>query len=106
MFDFQKMIKQAQKLQGQMGELQQELENSTFEGLAGGGSIKVTANGKHQYQSIVVAPEALEDKAMLEDLILTALNDLTANINRTTEEKMKGLSDGLNLPGIKLPGLS
>lgn len=103
-FDIQKMMKQAQKMQEQMGSIQAELEAMEVTGVAGGGAVKVTCNGKHEFSKIEISPEAFEDKDMLEDLILAALKDATNQVSNQAESKMSSLTAGLNIPGLKLPG--
>lgn len=71
------MMKQAQKLQSQMFKMQEELVNKTVEATAGGGMVRVTANGKQQILSIQIEPEVVsqDDVEMLQDLVTAAVND-------------------------------
>mmetsp|Transcript_796 Transcript_796/g.597 ORF Transcript_796/g.597 Transcript_796/m.597 type:complete len:107 (-) Transcript_796:2046-2366(-) len=96
------MIKQAQKLQKKMMELQEELANKTVESTSGGGMVKVVANGKQQIVSIKVEKEVVDpdDVEMLEDLILAAVNDALAISNEMVAEQMGKITGGLNIPGL------
>ncbi|MBD3168624.1 MAG: YbaB/EbfC family nucleoid-associated protein [candidate division Zixibacteria bacterium] len=99
------MMKQVQKMQKKMAELQEELENSNVEGTAGGGMVKVTANGKGDITSIKIDPQTVDpdDVEMLEDLILAAVNQAKEKSNELQQEQMAKLTGGLNIPGM--PGL-
>lgn len=103
MFDIQKMMKQAQKMQDEMKSVQQEMEAAEFTGTAGGGAVSLTCNGKYEFLRVSIKPEAAEDPQMLEDLILTALKDTTSQVSKKMEEKMKNVTSGMNIPGLKLP---
>ncbi|HCK98511.1 MAG TPA: hypothetical protein DHW42_00185 [Candidatus Marinimicrobia bacterium] len=103
------MMKQFNKIQQQMEELQRELADMTVEGAAGGGMVKVTANGKQEILSIKIDPEILSDDIeMVEDMIVAATNQALTKAQELNQEKMAGLTGGLmpNLPGgFKIPGL-
>jgi DNA-binding YbaB/EbfC family protein len=106
------ILKQAQKVQEEMQKVQENLENITVEATAGGGMVKVVANCKYRIQSIHIDPEVIksDDKEMLEDLIIAAVNQaITAAQQKSNEEMEKitgGLLGGMNLPGgMKFPGL-
>ena len=96
------MMKQAQKLQSKMLKLQEELADKEVETSAGGGMIKVTANGKQQIVSISIEKEVVdpEDVDMLQDLILAAVNDALAKAQEMVSEEMGKLTGGFNLPGF------
>lgn len=84
--NMQQLLKQAQKMQEQMQKDREELEATTFYANAGGGMVEVEMNGKREITSIVIKPEVIdpEDKEMLEDLIMAAVNDA----NRQVDEKL------------------
>ena len=94
------MMKQVQKMQKKMMELQGELEQQRVEGTAGGGMITVVANGRQDILEIKIQPDVVDpdDVEMLEDLIMIAINDASSQVNRISAEKMKGVTGGLNLP--------
>jgi nucleoid-associated protein EbfC len=96
------MMKQAQMLQAKMVKLQEELSGRTVETAAGGGMIKVVANGKQQIVSIQIEKEVVdpEDVDMLQDLILAAVNDALAKSQEMVSGEMGKLTGGLNIPGL------
>lgn len=96
------MMKQAQKLQSKMMKLQDELGERTVEATAGGGMVKVVANGKQQIVSIDIEKEVVdpEDVDMLQDLIRAAVNDALARSQEMVSSEMSKLTGGLNIPGL------
>ncbi len=99
------MMKQVQQMQAKMEKIQAELEQSEVEGTAGGGMVKVTANGKQDVVSITIDPEVVDpdDVEMLQDLILAAVSQARAKAQELQTEKMASLTGGLNIPGMNLP---
>jgi DNA-binding YbaB/EbfC family protein len=97
-----KMMKQAQQLQAKMLKLQEELAEKTIETSAGGGMVKVVANGRQQLVSIQIEKEVVDpdDVEMLQDLILAAANDALTKAQEMATEEMNKLTGGLNLPGM------
>ena len=96
------MMKQAQKLQAKMLRLQEELAERTVETTAGGGMVKVVANGKQQIVSIKIEKEVVDpdDIEMLQDLVLAAVNDALAKSQEMVSAEMSKLTGGLNIPGM------
>ncbi len=96
------MLKQAQKLQGKMMKMQAELVQKTVEASAGGGMVKVVANGQQQLVSIVIDQEVVdpEDVEMLQDLVLAAANDALSRAQEMVSTEMGKLTGGLNIPGL------
>lgn len=96
------MMKQAQKLQSKMLKLQEELADKSVETTAGGGMIKVVANGRQQILSIQIEKEVVDpdDVEMLQDLILAAVNDALAKAQEMVASEMGKLTGGFNLPGF------
>jgi hypothetical protein len=96
------MMKQAQKLQSKMLKLQDELAERTVETTAGGGMIKVVANGRQQVVSISIDQEVVdpEDVEMLQDLVLAAVNDALTKAQEMVSGEMSKLTGGFNLPGM------
>lgn len=103
--NFQKMIKQVQKMQAEMARIQEELAEKRVEGSAGGGVVKAVANGHQDLVSIEIKPEAVdpEDVEMLQDLVLAACNEAIRKSREVAQAEMARVTGGLNLPG--LPGL-
>lgn len=96
------MMKQMKKMQDQMMKTQEELKERTIEGTAGGGVVTVVANGHKEIKDIVIKPEAVdpEDVEMLQDLILTAVNDALKKIDELTAKEMGKFTGGMNIPGL------
>lgn len=96
------MLKQAQKMQEDMTNLQADLEQREYTATSGGGMIEVTVDGKHLIKSIKINPDAIdpEDSEMLEDLITVAVNEAVTNAIKTAEEEMGAITGGLNMPGL------
>jgi DNA-binding YbaB/EbfC family protein len=100
------MLKEAQKLQQRMSEMQQRLEEVEVSGAAGGGLITVTLNGKGQMRQIKIDPALVvpAEVEMLEDLVVAATNDAKAKLDSQMQDEMGKLTGGLPLPpGFKLP---
>ena len=95
------MIKQAQKMQDQITELQDDIEAREFSATSGGGVVEVVLTGKKTVKSLTIKPEAVdpEDVEMLQDLIISAVNEAVNNIEATTENEMGKITDGVSLPG-------
>lgn len=100
MFNIQQMMKQAQKMQDQMKEIQGEMEKTEFTGTAGGGAVTVTCNGKYEFLDVKLTDEAMGDREMLEDMILAAIKDASNKVAAKMEEKMSSVTAGLNIPGM------
>ncbi|MFZ5642795.1 MAG: YbaB/EbfC family nucleoid-associated protein [Bacillota bacterium] len=100
--NMQKMMKQVQKMQADMAKMQEELGSRTVESTAGGGVVKVVANGKQEIVSVEIKPEAVdpEDVEMLQDLILTAVNGALKQSQEMVSREMGKLTGGLNIPGL------
>tara|TARA_B100000575_G_scaffold138892_1_gene110806 strand:- start:290 stop:613 length:324 start_codon:yes stop_codon:yes gene_type:complete len=100
------MMKQAQELQKKMAEAQDKLNEIEVEGTSGGGLVKViaTAKGSFKTMSIDESLIKIEEKEILEDLIIAAINDAKQKGENAAQEQMKSLTGGLPLPpGMKLP---
>jgi nucleoid-associated protein EbfC len=104
MKDVMGLMKQAQNLQQKMAELQQQAENLESEGISGAGMVKVTMNAKGVMRTITIDPSLLrvEEKDILEDLIVAATNDARQRGEKLMQERMQELTRGLPLP----PGLN
>lgn len=96
------LMKQAQKMQKQMKDVQEELENKEFSATVGGGAVTAVVNGKKYLKSIKIKPEVVDpdDVEMLEDLVLSACNEALKNADEQTASEMKKLTGGLNIPGM------
>ena len=96
------MLKQAQKMQQDMMRMQQELQEKEYQAAAGGGVVSATVNGKHELKNLVIDPEAVdpEDVEMLQDLILSAVNEALRQAEEAMDGKMNALTSGLGLGGF------
>ena len=99
------MMKQVANMQRKMEEIQAELAEKTVEGSAGGGMVKVTANGNQDIVSIKIEKEVVnpEDVEMLEELVLSAVNQAKEKAAELQSQSMGALTGGLNIPGLNLP---
>ena len=95
-----KMLKQARQLQEKLAKAQQELDKETVEVSSGGGAIKVVITGHQLVQSVKIAPEAAGDVEMLEDLVLTAVNDAIRKSQEMAQSRLGDLTAGLSIPGL------
>jgi DNA-binding YbaB/EbfC family protein len=100
MKSFGDMVKQAQKMQKQMTELQDKLAEERFEGSAGGGMVVAVVDGKQMLKELKIKPEALKDPdlTLLEDLIITAVAEAQRTSEAHMQEAMGALTGGLKLP--------
>lgn len=106
MRDLMGIMKQAQAMQEKMASLQGELDALEVTGASGGGAVSVTMTGKGQVKSVALDPSLMnpDEREILEDLIVAAVNDARAKAESTAQEKMAELTKGLPLPpGMKLP---
>ena len=103
----QGMLKQVQKMQAEMQKVQGELGNLTVSEEAGGGMIKATANGNKELISIVIDPQVInsDEKEILEDLVVAAVNKVLASAAKLAEEEMAKVTKGMLPPGMNIPGL-
>ena len=96
------MIKQAQKMQQQMLQMQQEMEAKEYEAAAGGGMVTAAVNGKHELLRLTIDPEAVdpEDVEMLQDMVIAAVNEAMRKADSDASASMSKLTGGLNLGGL------
>ena len=99
------IMKQAQAMQQNMEKAKEELANMEVTGSAGGGLVTVVMTGRHDLKKVNIDDSVFsDDKEMLEDLLAAAVNDAVRNIEKQTQDKYAGMTEGLNLPGgFKLP---
>lgn len=103
----QGMMKQIQKMQAEMEKVQGELGNKTVTEESGGGVVKATANGRKEIVSIQIDDEIIkgEDREMLEDLVVAAVNKALGSAGKMAEEEMSNVTRGMIPPGLNIPGL-
>ena len=96
------MLKQAQKMQQDMMRMQQELQEKEYEAAAGGGVVTATVTGKRELKEVVIAPEAVdpEDVEMLQDMVISAVNEAMRAAEAEASNSMSKFTGGLNLGGL------
>ncbi len=101
------ILRQAQELQARLDKAQEELADATVEVSAGGGAIKITITGQQKVQKVSLSPEVdAADRELLEDLILTAINEAIAKSQELAQGRMGEVTSGLKLPGMPgIPGM-
>ena len=96
------MMKQAQKMQQEMGRIQEESKKKTVEAAAGGGMVTVVANGAMEIVSINIEKDVVnpEDIEMLQDLVVAAVNEALRRAQQMVSEDMGKVTGGMNIPGL------
>ena len=96
------LMKQAQKMREEMARAQAELEEREFTATSGGGAVTVVVSGKKELKSLTIEPEVVdpEDIEMLQDLVLSAVNEALRQVEETSNEEMSKITGGMNLPGM------
>lgn len=99
------LMKQAQQMQEQMQKMQEELANAEVTGQSGAGLVSIVMTGRHDVRRVNIDDSLMsEDKDVLEDLIAAAINDAVRKLEKNNQEKMAGMTAGMNLPdGFKMP---
>ena len=94
------LLQQSQRMQRDMEKAQEEIAALTVEATAGGGAVKVVANGRHQIVELTIEPGVVdpEDVEMLQDLVLVAVNDALTQITTQSEERMAKVTGGRGMP--------
>jgi DNA-binding YbaB/EbfC family protein len=100
--NYNKMMKQVQKMQADMAKMQEDLANDVVEASAGGGMVTVQVSGAIEIKSIKIDPGAVdpEDVEMLEDMIMAAANEALRSAQELANKKLGGITAGLNIPGL------
>jgi nucleoid-associated protein EbfC len=102
------IAKMAQQMQAQMAQAQQELAETTLEATAGGGAVRIVITGAQEVRSIEIDPSAVDaaEVEMLQDLVMTAVNEAIGRSKELERERMGSIAGGMGLPGMPgLPGL-
>lgn len=106
--NMQGMMKQIQEMQQRIAKVQMDLEQKTVMADAGGGMVKVTANGKQQILKVEIEPDVVkpEEKDILEDLVVAACNKALEKAAAMAQEEMQKATQGMipNIPGLSFPG--
>ena len=101
------MQQQIVKMQEDMEQRQQEVEEKSFSSSVGGGAVSVTVSGKREITSLTIKPEAVdpEEVEMLQDMIISAVNEALHQAEEAMESSMNALTNAFNISGINIPGL-
>jgi len=96
------LLKKAQKMQDDMARVQEELAQRVVEGVAGGGMVKMQANGAREILSVRIDPEVVnpDDIEMLEDLVMAAAKEALRKADEMIKEEMQKMTGGMNIPGL------
>ena len=96
------MIRQAQKMQDEITTLQEDIGNREFSATSGGGAVSVVVTGKKTIKSLTINKEVVdpEDVEMLQDLVISAINEAVNQVESTTETEMSKITGGVSLPGL------
>jgi len=100
--NMQQIMRQAQKMQKKMEEAQEEAANQIVEASAGGGMVSVKVNGKQELLEISIEKDVInpDDVEMLQDLIVAAVNEGMKKAQQVMQDKLQGITGGLNIPGM------
>ena len=96
------MIRQAQKMQDEITTLQEDIENREFSATSGGGAVSVVVTGKKIIKSLTINKEVVdpEDVEMLQDLVISAINEAVNQVESTTDTELSKITGGVSLPGL------
>ena len=98
------ILRQAQVMQSKLSKLQQEMAERSYEAASGGGMVKAEVSGKQELRKLTIDPKALEggDVEMLQDLVVSAVNEALRQANDAMDKSMEGVTGGLDLSGFGL----
>jgi DNA-binding YbaB/EbfC family protein len=96
------VLRQAQELQAKLAKAQQELSEMTVESSSGGGAIKITIDGQQNIRSVIISPEVITsgDIEMLQDLVMTAVNEAIKKSQDMASSRLGSLTSGIKIPGL------
>jgi DNA-binding YbaB/EbfC family protein len=100
--DMNEIMRQAQQMQQKMSQVQSELASKTVTASVGGGMVSVTLNGRNELLSLQIEKEVIrpEDRTMLQDLIISAVNEGIRKSRDMAQAEMRRITGGINIPGI------
>lgn len=100
--NMQGMIRQAQKMQEQMTELQEQLDSREYEVKAGGGAVTVVITGKKKIKSLNISPEIVDpdDIETLTDVLTAAFNEAIGRVDETNQKEMSAITGDISIPGL------
>ncbi len=96
------ILRQAQQLQAKLAKAQEELGSMTVEATSGGGAVRVVIDGHQKVQSVEISPESVEagDIELLQDLVMSAVNEAVTKSQELVNKRLSSLTGGLNIPGL------
>jgi DNA-binding YbaB/EbfC family protein len=96
------ILRQAQQLQAKLAKAQEELSSITVEATSGGGAVKVVIDGHQKVHSVDISPEVVTagDVELLQDMVMTAVNEAVAKSQELVSKRLSSLTGGLNIPGL------
>ena len=96
------MQQKIKKMQEEMAKTQEAVENTLFTASVGGGTVKAVVSGKKELKELTIAPDALnpEDAEMIQDMVVSAVNEALRQAEDAMNKGMEGLTSGLNIPGL------
>ena len=102
MNQMKKLLEQAQQMQAKMADMQARLQEEEIEVTTGGGMVTARVNGKHELVALSIKPDAVDpdDVEMLEDLVLSAVNEAQRKVQERIADEMSKVTGGMNLPGM------
>lgn len=99
---FSDIVKQAQRMQQQIGRVQDEMSDREIEATAGGGAVLAVVNGKQELVKLTIDPEVIDpnDAQTLEELVMTAVNLAMENAQEMVQSEVNRITGGLSIPGL------
>lgn len=96
------MVRQAQKMQDQITAIQEDIEKREFTATSGGGAVEAVLSGKKEITKLTIKPEVVnpDDIDMLQDLIISAVNEAINKIEAASEEEISAVTGGVSFPGL------
>ena len=103
MGNIQQLMQQAQRMQQQMAQKQAELAEKTVTAQSGGGMVTATVNGAHELLELSIDPDVIdpEDKEMLDDMVVAAVNQAMQQAEEMAQQELGKLAGGMNIPGLR-----
>lgn len=96
----QALMRQANQMQARMKKAQEELAAREFESTSGGGAVKLIMTGDYKLKSVEIQPDVMSDREMLQDLIVTAVNEAVRTVKTTSDQEMAKITGGMSVPGM------
>ena len=98
--NIQALMKQAQQMQAKMQKIDKELNETSYEGTAGGGAVKVTVMGTMEVTAIEIDQDMMDDAEVVAESVMVAVNKALADAKKDRESKIGTLTQGVKMPGM------